>query len=200
MSLTNPFGDVEITDPTAMRALAHPVRLAILARLQRHGPATATRLSEHVGASPSVVSWHLRHLAEFGLVEDAEDPEGDRRRRWWKSVRRGFRFGLPEAGEGQAASRMLRGRLLDQALGEVRQWATESEPDLDEPWHQVVGIYNTGIRLSLEEARRIEDGIEELLAPYVTRADDAVPADARRVRMVRITMPEPPESSTEPDR
>ena len=46
-----------------MRALAHPVRLAILSRLQRHGPATATELSEHVDASPSVTSWHLRHLA-----------------------------------------------------------------------------------------------------------------------------------------
>lgn len=198
MSLTNPYGDIEITDPTAMRALAHPVRLAILARLQRHGPATATQLSEHVGASPSVVSWHLRHLADFGLVEDAEDPDGDRRRRWWKSVKRGFRLDLPETGEEQAAGRMLRGRLLDQALGEVQQWTIESEPVLDEPWQQQVGVFNTGIRLSLEEARRIEDRIEELLAPYVTRGDAAAPVDARTVRMVRITMPEPPDNTAEP--
>lgn len=198
MSLTNPYGDIEITDPTAMRALAHPVRLAILARLQRHGPATATQLSEHVGASPSVVSWHLRHLADFGLVEDAEDPDGDRRRRWWKSVKRGFRLDLPETGEEQAAGRMLRGRLLDQALGGVQQWTIESEPVLDEPWQQQVGVFNTGIRLSLEEARRIEDRIEELLAPYVTRGDAAAPVDARTVRMVRITMPEPPDNTAEP--
>jgi hypothetical protein len=72
MSLTNPYGDFELTDPQAMRALAHPVRLAILDRLQRHGPATATQLSPHVGATPSVTSWHLRHLATFGLVEDWE--------------------------------------------------------------------------------------------------------------------------------
>jgi DNA-binding transcriptional ArsR family regulator len=71
MSLTNPLGDFEITDPQAMRALAHPVRLAILVRLQRHGPATATQLSSFVDASPSVTSWHLRHLSSFGLVEDA---------------------------------------------------------------------------------------------------------------------------------
>lgn len=198
MSLTNRYGDIEITDPTAMRALAHPVRLAILARLQRHGPATATQLSEHVDASPSVVSWHLRHLADFGLVEDAEDPEGDRRRRWWKSVTRGFRLDVPETGEAQAAGRMLRGRLLDQALGEVQQWANESEPVLDEPWQQAVGVYNTGIRLTLEEAGRIEDAIEDLLAPYVTRGDAAAPADARTVRMVRVTMPEPPDDPPEP--
>ena len=59
-----------------MRALTHPVRLAILSRLQRHGPATATELSEHVDASPSVTSWHLRHLAAFGLVRDSDRRRG----------------------------------------------------------------------------------------------------------------------------
>lgn len=197
MSLRNPYGDVEITDPTVMRALAHPVRLAILARLQRQGAATATQLSEHVGASPSVVSWHLRHLADFGLVEDAEDPDGDRRRRWWQAVAQGFRLDLPQAGEAQVAGRMLRGRLLEQAVGEVQQWATASEPELDENWQQVVGVYNTGVRLTVEEAGRIEDAIEALLAPYVARGDSGAPAQARTVRMVRITMPEPPGDDTE---
>ena len=74
----NPYGDHEITEPGAMRALAHPVRLAILSRLQGHGPATATELSEHVDASPSVTSWHLRHLAAFGLVRDSDSGGGGR--------------------------------------------------------------------------------------------------------------------------
>ena len=79
MQSDNRFGDMEITDPKAMRALAHPVRLAILERLQRHGPATATQLSPHVGATPSVASWHLRHLAGFGLVRDAVEGGADLR-------------------------------------------------------------------------------------------------------------------------
>src|SRR5256885_15453657 len=76
------FGDFEITDPQALRALAHPVRLALLDRLQRHGPATATQLAPRVGATPSVVSWHLRHLASFGLVRDAAGGTSKRERRW----------------------------------------------------------------------------------------------------------------------
>ena len=47
MSLRNPYGDFEITDPQAMRALAHPVRLAALSYLQKNGPATATQLALH---------------------------------------------------------------------------------------------------------------------------------------------------------
>ena len=69
--MTNPYGDVEL-DAAGMRALAHPVRVRILFEL-RSAPATATMLSDKVGASPSVTSWHLRHLAEHGLVEDAPE-------------------------------------------------------------------------------------------------------------------------------
>lgn len=69
--MANRYGDIEL-DTHRMRALAHPVRLSILTPLQQTGPQTATRLSEHVGATPSVTSWHLRHLAKHGLVRDAD--------------------------------------------------------------------------------------------------------------------------------
>ena len=112
MSLRNPYGDFEITDPQAMRALAHPVRLAALSWLQRHGPATATQLSERVGASPSVTSWHLRHLANFGLVIDGPPPTGtDKRQRWWRAATKGFRIEMPDTPEGAEAARLLGGQL-----------------------------------------------------------------------------------------
>ena len=88
--MANDWGDVEL-DAKGMRALAHPVRLAILERLREQGPDTATGLAPHVGASPSVTSWHLRHLAEHGLVEDAPS-DGRGRKRWWQAVGRGIRF------------------------------------------------------------------------------------------------------------
>src|SRR3954467_9865146 len=105
--MANPYGDVELT-PRGMRALAHPTRVAILNRLQRHGPSTATALAPHVGATPSVTSWHLRHLAEHGLVRDA-DVDGDGRQRWWEAASRGIRFTPPAEGdaEGEAAYRLL---------------------------------------------------------------------------------------------
>jgi hypothetical protein len=42
--MANPYSDVEL-DARGMRALAHPVRLGILTRLQNEGPSTATRLA-----------------------------------------------------------------------------------------------------------------------------------------------------------
>src|SRR3954471_6060844 len=117
MSLTNPMDDVLITDPQAMRALAHPVRLAVLSYLQGHGPATATQLSPHVGATPSVTSWHLRHLATFGLVVDADPDEvpGDRRQRWWKARARGFSVEVGDDPESLVAARALGDQLATAA-------------------------------------------------------------------------------------
>lgn len=192
MPLRNLLGDFEVTDPQAMRALAHPVRLAVLGHLQRDGPMTATGLAEHVGASPSVTSWHLRHLASFGLVTDAADPAGgtDRRRRWWRAAARGIRFAMPQANQDQQAGRLLRTQMMAQAIEEVGRWMAEVEPVLDERWSREAGSTNTGLRLTPAEARRLERAIEELLAPYVARGDADVPKAARRIRMVRFLLPE----------
>jgi DNA-binding transcriptional ArsR family regulator len=188
MSLTNPFGDAQVTDPHAMRALAHPTRLAILTYLQRSGPATATTLSPHVGATPSVTSWHLRHLAGFGLVVDADPGEvpGDRRQRWWKAVARGFSF----ESTGDPESRLLADRLVALAQEQLNQWVTEVEPVLEPEWFRLSGTSNTTVALTPAELAALAGQIDELIAPYVHRREADAPPEARRVRILRHYLPE----------
>jgi DNA-binding transcriptional ArsR family regulator len=194
MSLKNRYGDFEITDPQALRALAHPVRLAILERLQLHGPATATQLSPHVGATPSVVSWHLRHLATYGLVKDW-DGAASKRERWWQASARGFRFSLPEEAEGQSAARQLQGEMFAQYAELPQKWLLNDEPQLDAKWRRLSGMANTRVLVTAEELREIEGAIEKLLAPFVRRkAKKKVPAGVRGVRLLRFVMPEPDET------
>jgi DNA-binding transcriptional ArsR family regulator len=189
MSLTNPMGDFELTDPQAMRALAHPVRLAILTHLQRHGPATATQLSPAVGATPSVTSWHLRHLASFGLVADW-DGGTDRRQRWWQATASGFRFEPPADEAGKDAYRMLADRLVTQGVDAMRAWFADVEPDLEDEWRRLAGAANTACPLTLEELDEVERTIDEMLGEFVRRRDAGeVPAGARYVRFLRYTMP-----------
>jgi DNA-binding transcriptional ArsR family regulator len=195
MSLTNPYGDVELTDPKAMRALAHPVRLAILSRLQRDGPSTASRLSPDVGATPSVTSWHLRHLASFGLVRDANVGD-DARERWWESAGRGFRFaapGDPDDVEGTAAYRALTERMFLQAHDVPLRWLAEVEPKLPPRWRRLSGLSNTRIDVTVSELAAVERAIEALLAPYVRRERDDALRGSRSVRLLRYVMPEVPE-------
>ncbi|MCF0093974.1 helix-turn-helix transcriptional regulator [Micromonospora sp. MH99] len=196
MSLKNPYGDFEITEPQALRALAHPVRLAILDRLQRHGPATATGLSPHVGATPSVVSWHLRHLATFGLVTDA-DGATSKRERWWQAAARGFRFTLPDDAEGEAAARQLRGEMFARYADAPQQWLLHDEPRLDAEWRGLAGVADTSFVATPDELRHLEEAIEELLAPYVRRKDDeTTPDGAQLVRMLRYLLPEASDDSS----
>ncbi|MBD0689767.1 ArsR/SmtB family transcription factor [Streptomyces sp. CBMA123] len=188
----NRLGDIEITDPKAMRALAHPVRLAILERLQRHGPATATQLSPDVGATPSVTSWHLRHLAGFGLVRDAE-AAADRRERRWEAVAKGFRFGAGEGEAGRSASRVLTREMFARSADLPYRWMAETEPELDEVWRGAAGLADTWMVVSPEELAAIEDGIQSILEPYVTRDRAERPSDSRGVRVLRYVLPEAPE-------
>lgn len=191
MDSGNRFGDLEISDPKAMRALAHPVRLAILERLQRHGPATASGLSPHVGATPSVTSWHLRHLAGFGLVRDAEGGT-DRRERRWAAVARGFRFEAPEDEEGRSAARGLSGELIARAADLPLRWLTETEPELEPEWTRLAGANNTRIVVTADELAALQDAFEELIAPYVVREPDRRPPDGRGVRLLMYALPESP--------
>ncbi|MFI7428760.1 ArsR/SmtB family transcription factor [Micromonospora sp. NPDC049836] len=185
----NPYGDLELTDPTAMRALSHPVRLAILSRLQRYGAATATELSEHVGASPSVTSWHLRHLARFGLVRDSAGG-GDARKRYWEASAGGFRFRFPDDDEGRAASRVLSRTLFEQYHDLPRRWMVEDEPRLEAEWRREAGLSNTTMRLTEGELAAVNAAIEQVLAPYVTRETADQPPGARHVRILRYVLPE----------
>ena len=187
--MANPYGDVELT-PRGMRALAHPTRLAILSRLQVDGPSTATALAPLVGATPSVTSWHLRHLAEHGLVRDSE-VESDGRQRWWEAVGAGFRF-TPTADEGgRDAATLLSHVLFEQAEELPGRWARDVEPVLEDEWRRSAGLSNTTFVVTAEELAEVEAGIEALLAPFVLRkaSQEAVPA-ARNVRMLRYLLPE----------
>ncbi|MFF4269587.1 ArsR/SmtB family transcription factor [Streptomyces sp. NPDC001536] len=189
MDSSNRFGDLEISDPKAMRALAHPVRLAALERLQRYGPATATQLSPHVGATPSVTSWHLRHLAGFGLVRDAE-AGADRRERRWEAVARGYRFEVPEDEEGRAAAQVLAGEMFASRAELPMRWLTETAPRLEPEWIGAAMSNNTGLVVTAEELAALKDAMEELLAPYVTRDPAQRPPDGRGVRMLLYALPE----------
>lgn len=191
--VANPYGDIEL-DAQGMRALAHPVRLAILNRLQANGPSTATGLSGQVGATPSVTSWHLRHLAKHGLVRDVEG-RGTGRERWWESAGRGFRLTASDDPASREASSALRS-VIEQAEGDlVAAWEREVQPQLELAWYAASGRANTTVLVTLEELAAIESAIEELLAPYVLRKDAGatVPIGARMVRLLGYTLPGPPE-------
>src|SRR6478736_8334162 len=73
-----------VHDPKMLRAIAHPVRNRILTELNATGPMRAADLARELDLPANQMSFHLRQLAKYGLVE--EDPEAarDKRDRVWR--------------------------------------------------------------------------------------------------------------------
>jgi DNA-binding transcriptional ArsR family regulator len=62
-----PYSD--ITDPRLIKALAHPLRIRILAILEDRDMASPNELSELLGVSLGVMSYHVRRLHALGFLE-----------------------------------------------------------------------------------------------------------------------------------
>src|ERR1700691_1328473 len=75
---------VRLSDPRALRAYAHPPRMALVALLRRDGPQTATQAAAAIGESVASCSFHLRQMAKYGLVELAGGGRG--REKPWRAT------------------------------------------------------------------------------------------------------------------
>jgi DNA-binding transcriptional ArsR family regulator len=103
-----------ISDARTLRALAHPVRIALLEALHLGGAMTATEVGERIGESPTTCSFHLRQLAKYGLVEEAGGGKG--RARPWRLTMIGFTVSADDSESelaGRALVRLVRARQLD---------------------------------------------------------------------------------------
>lgn len=103
---------IVLRDPQAIRALAHPARIAVLHRLLAGEVLTATECAEAVRLTPSAMSYHLRALQRWGLVDRAE-PTGDGRVRPWRARGRHLKIEAAQAGADGAAESLLLGEVLE---------------------------------------------------------------------------------------
>ncbi|MGJ6963891.1 ArsR/SmtB family transcription factor [Streptosporangium sp. G11] len=161
-----------LTDPTAMRALAHPARLAILNRLQAEGPCTATEVAEVVGVTPSAASYHLRMLAKYGFVEDAP-ARGDGRERLWRSSAVGFSVSPDpdDRPDVRSAKEFLIKAFREQAADEVDRAMENLERESRE-WREAALFSRAILLVDAEELKALSERIDEMLAPYKTTVRD----------------------------
>ncbi|GAA1039799.1 helix-turn-helix domain-containing protein [Streptomyces murinus] len=130
--------DRRIQDMGTLKALAHPLRMRLYRALTLAGTATASQLAEQVDEAVSLASYHLRKLAEHGLIEEAEPGSGDGRERWWRPASDGvrirdedFRDAPEQIAAHTAASRLFFAQRSDmylRFLDERPHWGEEWAP------------------------------------------------------------------------
>ncbi|HEU4422846.1 MAG TPA: winged helix-turn-helix domain-containing protein [Pilimelia sp.] len=190
--MSQPRRTFTITDERALGALAHPLRLRLLGLLRADGPATATRLAERVRESSGVTSYHLRKLAEVGLVAEDRD-RGTRRERWWRSVHQATQWsaadflGNPEAHRLSVSMRReiqrWHWRLLEQWLAEESEW--------DKAWVDVAGSSDNLLVMTPDSLRDMTAEIAAVVQRYrdAPPSDTADAADAARVVWLQHAIP-----------
>jgi DNA-binding transcriptional ArsR family regulator len=185
----------EVTDPRAMRALAHPLRLDLLDLLAVEGTATATRCAEVLGESQASCSFHLRQLAKYGFVEEA--PPTSWRERPWRLTTLSRRWSSVQPDPtGTLAAAELGRVFIEREAARLLAWHRTSNA-WRHAWQRAAKVSTTPVWLTaaeLEEvtARLIQVAVE-VEDRHRERVDDPAsrPADARPVHLLVAGFPLP---------
>lgn len=185
----------EVTDVRALRALAHPLRLALLNHLMSFGAQTASQCAEVVGSTASNCSYHLRSLARFGLVESVDPIDG--RERPWRSTSTGLQFGpVDDAATAlgvHSAERLLVDRQIDDEANLSRR-AVEMRADLPEDWREAMMLSGYALRATPEELRELVTKLDALIRPFIalTRPDAPQGSDIVALHLNAYLHPDAP--------
>jgi predicted ArsR family transcriptional regulator len=171
-------------DPRRIRALTHPVRLALLECLELHGPLTATDAAARIGETPTTCSFHLRQLAKYGFVQDAG--EAGRRERPWRLVSPQVTFPRGDDPASVFAAGALESLVGAQAFQRWETWRRASAVSPDE-WRKASPFLSWVVRMTPEELVELDEVLRSRLSRLAERAD--VPADARPVEVVAFAHP-----------
>ena len=177
-----------LTDPSAIRALAHPARLTVLEALGEAEEMTATALAALADTTPSAMSYHLRALQKWGFVERAESSDG--RERPWRRTVESWRIESMRDPETVEATGMITEITLGRAQAELAHWFRNERTE-PAAWRHAALVDNRHAWLTADEAEELRALYERFLEERRGRTAAAHPDGARRVRLVRLLAPTP---------
>jgi DNA-binding transcriptional ArsR family regulator len=186
---------VELTDPRAIRAIAHPARLVVIDALYDQGrELTATQAAELASTTPSAMSYHLRALERYGIVRRSTST-GDARERPWTRAAQDLRI-RPSGAASSRAATLATGAVLSTAMDVTRQRlldALERRADAStaaRPLDDIIGFMHTSVLVNAEEAKGLLDAINELIEPLRTERRTDAPDDAARLTLMIASVPD----------
>ncbi|WP_445153477.1 ArsR/SmtB family transcription factor [Arthrobacter sp. Hor0625] len=187
-----PEKKVEITDPKAIRALAHAARLEVISELySTQVSRTATELAAQTGLTPSAMSYHLRALQKWGIVAPAATA-GDARERRWKAA--GTDFTINSVGGPASPEFAVLDLELDAYRRRVKAYARsrDEQRQRGEAADGTSSVVLASNLLYLTPAQRAElnQRLFDLLRDYELEDPDQVPDGAERMATMWSMIPD----------
>jgi len=152
-----------LTDPKAIRALAHPARQRVIDELYSGAVLTATDAAALCHLTPSAMSYHLRALEKWGIVVRDEGAT-DGRERPWRAPARNLQISrAANAGSGTVAAKAFASSLMAPLLEDVEAWAGR---DQSEDHHGASDIMKDRLWLTPEQAVELNATVRALLEAW----------------------------------
>ncbi len=178
-----------ITDPSRVRALAHPLRLELLEYLGDVGEATASECAAHTGETVANCSFHLRTLARAGYLEEA--PRRGRERPW-RCVATSQTLDIePGSAESHEAVSEMVGLAFLREAERMRTFFARS-PDRPAEWAGTVTLTSSKFWATADELRELVDAVLDLASRFADRDDNPAlrPSGARQARLFATVNPD----------
>lgn len=163
-----------------LRVLAHPLRSRLLSALRGYGPATATVLAQRLRTNSGATSYHVRQLAEVGLVEEDLD-RGNGRERWWRSAH-DITSWTDTAFDADPDDRAASDWLARHHLRLMGQWVEnwmEARREWPLAWREVADQSDYEFHLTPEQLAALLGEVHEVIARHRRDAGDALPGAER---------------------
>jgi predicted ArsR family transcriptional regulator len=154
----------QVSDAQTMRALSHPVRMALIEVLGVEGPMTATEAGERIGESPTTCSFHLRQLAKYGFVEEAGGGKG--RARPWRMTTLDIAIRGHDDPEAELAADVLTDIFVKRQRDRYQTWQ-DTKAAYPSEWRKAAGETEVVLYLTAEELRQLREKLSEMLRPLV---------------------------------
>ncbi|MET4921506.1 helix-turn-helix domain-containing protein [Streptomyces sp. PSRA5] len=157
-----------IDDLATLKAFGHPLRMQLYRALYVSRTATASQLAEQVDEAVSLVSYHLRKLADHGLIEEAPQQGKDGRERWWQPASEGLTFhdeDFRDAPEAVAAHTAVGRMSFDQRSDLYRSYL-DTQSAWGPEWRGASFNSEYLARLTAEELAGLSREMHDLLKRY----------------------------------
>lgn len=167
-------------DAASLRVLAHPMRNRMLGLLRVYGPATATTLAGRLSVNTGATSYHLRQLAEAGLVVE-DDSRGNARDRWWKAAHMGTEFDTSALLESEPELTMGFLHGIGQTYAENMFRAIDELQTQTPEWRDASVISDYLFHLRPDELKAMVTELTAVLDKYSTDLTQPLPEGAEQV-------------------
>lgn len=182
-------------DTSALRALAHPLRVQIYDILSQYGAQTATMLAEKLGESSGSTSYHLRALAKHGLIQEVEG-RGTGRERWWERPRGAVTLTNPAAVRtpaGRAATQIVLNEFYRRRQEQLERYLHSAMGQDPDTWDAMLSTATA--RLTREQQDELAEKVQQIIDETIEKYRGQEGEGVRIVSIRADIFPLPPEGA-----